>query len=201
MTLPSEQELRCAEAVCSCLRERTGRPWKVAEWNDGFENSAPSFDLRLSDGLESLLVEITRLSDGPAFSRHDENLQRLFRALSPDPERSYCVFLPPPHLLRLDPRQVRQLRRAIRRAAPGLRVGDKAHVAVPRRGILKFMRECAPGYLACHHDVTWPLSEFSSEVSGVYFLQDDWRHDHQFATAERQSEFQRVLLRACSQSR
>ena len=198
---PSEQEQRCAEAVQGFLAEQTGRPWRQEEWNDDIEDDARSFDLRLSDGRDELLVEITRLTDGPEFSKHDDDVHRLHRALSPDPTRDYCLYLPPPYVLRLDRRQVRQLRRGIKRAAAGLSIGDKAPVLVPKQGILRFMRIAEPGYVACHHGDSWPLSELSSETNGVYFLNDDWRFDHQFLTAECESEFRRSLAKACTASR
>ncbi len=187
--------------MSSYLTDQTGRTWSVKKWNDDLENGVPSFDLRLTDGLEDVLVEVTRLTDGPEFSGHDENVESLFRSLAPDPERSYCLFLPPPFLVRLDRRQARQLKRSIKCAAIELRVGDKVPVPIARRGTLKLIGEAVPGYIACHHGDNWLLDEFSSEASGVYFLYDDWRFDHQFLTAECQAEYRRRLVKACLQSR
>ena len=67
-------------------------------------------------------------------------------------------------------------------------------------GPLKFKREAKPGFITCNHDDRWPLSEFSSETSGVYFLFDGG-YEHQFLTAECRAEFLRRLARACPQSR
>ena len=198
----SDQERRCAEAVRSYLTEKTGRTWRVQdEWNADLETATPSFDTLLSDGGESLLVEITRLTDGPEFSRHNESVQSLYQSLLPGQAGRYCLYLPPPYVLRLDRSQVKQLKRWIKRAAVGLSVGDKVPVRVPKRGLLKFMREAKPGYIVCHHGSGWPLSEFSSETDGVYFLKDDWRYEHQFLTTDCRSEFERSVARVLPQSR
>ena len=198
----SDQERRCAEAVRNYLTEKTGRTWRVQdEWNADLETATPSFDTLLSDGGESLLVEITRLTDGPEFSRHNESVQSLYQSLSPNQAARYGLYLPPPYVLRLDPPHVKQLKRGIKRAAVGLSFGDKVPVRVSRRGILKFMREAKPGYIACHHGDSWPLSEFSSETDGVYFLKDDSIYEHQLLTTDCRSEFQRRLARASPRSR
>ena len=101
--MPREQEQLCATAVSDYLTERTGRPWREEQWNDDYEHGAPSFDVRLSDGREDLLVEITCLTDGRRFSEHEVREESLYRRLAPYPDKSYVLYPPSPYEVHLDP--------------------------------------------------------------------------------------------------
>ena len=198
---PTEQEQRCAEAICRYLTEQANRVWGVQRWLDEDDEEKRSADVLLSDGFEGLMVEITRMTDGPEFSTHDNSLESLYRRLAPDSVRSYCLFLPPPHILRLEPKQVSSLKRSIESAAKGLRIGGKTSVVVHWQGTVKFLRDADVGYVTCSHVDDSAVVSASPLVSGVYILEDETDYCHQFLSEERRSEFHQVLASACNESK
>lgn len=91
---PSEQEERCAAAICQHLSQNSGGDWRVKDWLDAQCDDEPSPDVIVSDGSECIAIEIKQLTDGDSFHTYEQTRQSLYKRLAPDSTRSFVLFPP-----------------------------------------------------------------------------------------------------------
>lgn len=197
---PSEQEERCADAICQHLRQTTGNDWRVESWLDDEYPSEPSPDVVLSDGTDDIAIEFKQLTDGTSFHTYDWAQRSLYERLAPDSTRVFTLLPPPSIRLPLDPGLVEQIRSRIAVAATDLQVGGSATVLIRRRATVRFLQQSHDGLVICLHARSDDVRAVSPQVSGLYLVEDDGP-DHQFLSGERRLEFHRALSQACEESK
>ena len=199
----TEQEQRCADAVCRHLANDSNHRWRVQSWLDESCDSGPSPDALLSDGSEQVALEIKQLTDGSPFHEYGVASYSLYKGLHPNQHNQRQLVLYPPLSIRipLDQKLVKLLRRRIADANREIPVGASRIVKIPRRGTVEFIRPSDRGFIACRHVKREYLQAPSAMVEGIYFLRDTESFDHQFLTDECRTRFQLELVRACAMSR
>ena len=136
--MQSDQETRCATAVCSYLAEQTERQWRADSWLDLHNDNTRSPDVQLTDDADCIEMEITQLTPGESFWLHEGAVNSLYRRLAVDETRRFSLVLPPTVKLPLNRKLERQLKNGIRAAAEGLSVGSLANLRLQRRSIVKY---------------------------------------------------------------
>lgn len=198
---PTEQERRCASAVCRHLTEQTGRKWQPGRWLDPGRDSERSPDVRLSDERDNIALEITRLTAGKRFDGYDSAQGSLYRRLAPAGAGTFTLFLPPPLGLPLGKKLKGSLKAAIEVAAMDLPVREWGIVLVPRRATVSYIHPRNDVPMFCLHEAGDHFDGFSNGVEGAFQLQDGGTPPHQFLTEECRRSFHDALLRACLESK
>ena len=198
---PSEQERRCAAAICEYLRRTTYGDWQVMAWLDAQHDNEPNPDVLVSDGRECVAIEIKQLTDGDNFQTHGEVLLSLSRKLAPDSTRSYALVPPPLTRLPLKRGWVKRIKSAIATGARELQVGEAVDIPILRRATVKFFPRSDVGAVLCQHTGGDEVRGVSPKVKGLFLLEDYGEPDHQFLSEERRTAFQRKLSQACRTSK
>lgn len=198
---PTEQERRCAFAVCRHLTEQTGQEWRPALWLDQGRDAERSPDVRLSDGTDDIALEITRLTAGRRFHDHDNAQSSLYRRLAPAGAGKFTLFLPPTLGLPLGKKLERSLRGPIVVATRDLPVGEWGIVLVHREATVSYIHPRNDVPMFCMHAARDHFEGFSNGIEGAFQLQDQGTSPHQFLTQERRQAFHDDLLRACRASK
>ncbi len=197
---PSDQERRCADAICGSLNEATHQAWTVARWLDDEYPNESSPDVQLTDGNETIAIEIKRLTDGRIFHRHDRHVQSLHRRLAPDRDRSYFLILAPTARLPFPGAWLPRIKKAIADSASGLQVGEEIVIRLPRHSKLKYYFDSEPRVVECQHADDGRVHMVSPEAAGYFGLEDSDEPGHQFLSEELRAAFERELGRACDAS-
>ncbi len=197
---PSEQEQRCADAICRHLRQTTGGGWRVVSWLDDQYHDESSPDLLLTDGRVDIAIEIKQLTDGESFHTYDWTQQSLYRRLAPDTIGSYVLSPPVSIDLPLEPQLVEEVKARVAIAATELQIGGTVAVPILRRASVRFLNQSDDGVVICLHARSNDARAVSREVAGVYLFEDDGP-DHQFLSPERRLAFHRALSQACEKSK
>ncbi len=198
---PTEQERRCASAVCRHLTDQTGRQWQPARWLDRGRDSERSPDVLLSDGTNDIALEITRLTAGRRFDDHDNAQYSLYRRLAPAGAGNFTLFPPPLLGLPLDKKLEGFLKAPIEVATKDLPLGGWGTVLVPRRATVNYIHPRNDIPIFCQHAASDHFDGFSNGIEGTFQLQDEGIPPHQFLTEERRQTFYDDLLRACLESK
>ena len=197
---PSDQERRCADVICDSLNEATRREWTVEAWLDDEHPNESSPDVLLTDGTESIAIEIKQLTDGNVFHEHDQYMQSLHRRLASDRDRSY--FLTPAPTARLPfPRAwLPRIKRVIADSASALEVGEETVLLLPRHSTLKYYSDFTPRVVVCQHADDSRMHVVYPKAAGYFGLEDGDEPGHQFLSEELRAVFERELGRACDAS-
>ncbi len=197
---PSDQERRCADAICGSLNEATHQTWTVARWLDDEYPNESSPDVLLTDGNETIAIEIKRLTDGRIFHKHDRYVQSLHRRLAPDRDRSHFLLPAPTTRLPLPIAWLSRIKKAIADSASGLQVGDEIALRLPRHSRLKYYFNSEPRVVECQHADAGRVHVVFPEAAGYFGLEDGDEPGHQFLSEELRAAFERELGRACDAS-
>ncbi len=198
---PTDQERRCASAVCRHVTEQTDRRWQPDRWLDQGRDAERSPDVRLSDGTDDIALEITRLTAGRRFDDYDYAQYSLYRRLAPT-RRANFTLLPPPLLhVPLEKKLARSLKVPIRAATKDLAVGEWGIVLVPRQATVKYVHPRNDIPMFCLHAAGDHFDGFSNGIEGAFQLRDGDTPPHQFLTEECRRSFHVDLLRACLESK
>lgn len=198
---PSEQERRCASAVCRHLAELTGRQWQPGQWLDSGRDSERSPDVRLCEETDSIAMEITRLTAGKRFDEYDYAQSSLYRRLAPTGAGNFTLFPPPLLELPLDGKLMRSLKAPIRAASKSLAVREWGIVLVPREATVRYIHPRNDVPMFCLHAAGDHFDGFSNGIEGAFQLQDGGTPPHQFLTEKCRRSFHDALLRACLESK
>jgi len=175
--------------------------WRVEDWLDEGHPNEPSPDVILTDGCESVAVEIKQLTDGDTFRPHRNSLRSLDNQLALDSPHNYVVIQQPFLVLPRDYQWIKKSKLRSAAAALELRVGESAIVPVRRRATVRFLDGFDRGLVVCQHQRSDEVIALSGEVDGCYLLQDAGEPEHQFLTEETHSAFKQRLRKACEASR
>ena len=162
---PSEQEQRCASAVCRYLEKQTGQRWQLDKWLDQGRDAEPSPDVLLTGGDDAIALEITQLTAGKRFENHDNAQRSLHRKLAPDTVRNFELTPPAPLELPLDPKLIRLLKRSIADAVKDLPVGKFANVLIPQQATVKHLGTHAIDSTFCLHE-EWHIYRGKDSTKG-----------------------------------
>ncbi len=196
----SRHERQCIQAICQHLQRTLGDGWEVDRWLDDEYPNQRSPDVLLTDGSNSIAIEIKRLTDGDTFHEYEEALQSLYQGLAPDRDRNFTLLPPPSIRLPLGRALVRKLRPRVAAAASGLDADETATVSVPRQATVRYYPRSDGGFIHCSHARSDEFLAVSPEVSGAYFVEEDDGPDHQFLSDESRAQFRQILIRACARS-
>ena len=199
--LPTEQERRCALAVCRYLTEQTGRQWQPSQRLDSGRDSERSPDVWLRGEADNIAMEITQLTAGRRFDDHDYAQYSLYRRLAPAAAGNFTLFPPPLLGLPLDKKLERSLKAPIEAAAKDLAVREWGTVLVPRRATVSYIHPRNDIPMFCLHAANDHFDGFSNGIEGAFQLEDGGTPPHQFLTEERRQSFHDDLLRACRESK
>ena len=125
---PTEQEERCVVLLCKHLSGNPGGEWRVDEWLDDTDNSEPTPDAVLTNGLEYLAVEIKQLTDGETFHTNNWKYISLRQQLAPESGGEFALFTPTVIGWSFDKKLISQLKRKLAKAAVHLSVGQSTEI-------------------------------------------------------------------------
>ncbi len=196
---PTEQEERCVGLLCEHLSGNPGGEWRADEWLDDTDNSEPTPDAVLTNGLEYIAVEIKQLTDGETFHTNNWKYISLCKQLAPDSGGEFLLCTPPIINSGLDRKLISQLRNNIADAAPRLETGQSTVISFSRQATIEFCGEANVGYICCTHAHGEFMPIDIQGVSGTYFLKDDGPR-HKFITPACREAFELSLKHACEKS-
>ena len=168
------------------------------EWLDDLNDSEPTPDVVLTNGVDCIAVEIKQLTDGEIFHRSNRIYKSLCKRLAPESGGEFALFTP---TIRsgLDPKLISQLRNNIADVSPHLETGQTTVISFSRQATIEYCGEANVGYVICSHTHGEFMPIYLQGVSGTYFLNDDGPN-HNFITHACREAFQRRLKHACEKS-
>ena len=195
----TDQELRCVMHACDYLGASRGGRWDVSPGpalEDLYRNE-PVPEVEVQNGAETAAVEVKRLT-GEIWAVYRSSLLSLKQSLLPDGVQGYFTLdpwvdfrFPMSGLLK------KTVQEEIARVAPGMELGEKRAICIPREATVIMQRQDGPGYVWCCHNANHPFGDFSQLVNGTFMLADDRTPEHQFISNNGQTEAAAVIAEAC----
>jgi hypothetical protein len=195
----SQAEQRCLHRTCRWLSDELGGDWRLEDGpvleDDPRYQGVSRPEARITDGARTAAVEVKALTGDLQFQRYGESLMSLKRTLRPSCG-GYFFLCPWVDLrLPLGRQRIKELKREIERAAPGMTVGESRPIRVSRDAEVRIIDHNRDGPIYCSHAEP-AFRRLQGQLHGAYWLIDDDQNEHRFVTDEARSDLIRSFSAA-----
>lgn len=194
------QEQRCVEHACAFLAGSRGGEWRIADGQslDDQHQNVPSPEVIVTDGTTTAAVEVKRITGDSTWDSYVQSWLSLRSYLVPRVGGSYSLNPFEDFRYPMSREMMRIVKREIERVAPGMSVGERRTIRIPRQAVVSLIHADGDGYIYCTHNVTGHhVKLLSSRISGAFFLVDSDQWEHEFVTDEAKEDFAQAVIQAC----